>query len=440
MKKLLLLSAIMLSINAYSSASSDNSIFKGVTKVRLQNGTTVLINENHSQPLVSVQVWVKVGSNNENEKTSGLSHFIEHLIFKGSKNYPGDLITRNTETNGGVINAATSKEFTHFHIDIQKEQFSNAVKMLADAMSDALFPEADIEFERPVVVEEIIRSNDNPNSVIYDLFCSSIFLKTPYRKNVIGSADIIRSVSRQDIVNYYKSHYVPENMIVSVAGDFDEKEALELIKDTFGKQPKEFAPAQPMIIEPEHKGNLLAKTKDLEQTYWFGGFIGPDIMSNDQFSADVTATILGGGRSSRLNKTLREEKRLVYGVNASFWSQKGSGIFVFSAVFEPKNSKEVVDVITSEINTLQAKGPTDEELARAKIIIKTQWYQGLETIHDRASSMGYWYLLGRPELADTYINNIEKVTKKDVTDFLDKYYKPYGLNQAELVPKQINAK
>ncbi len=277
MKKYILLILAISCLYPCLYASNGNSIFKGVKTVRLHNGTTVLIDENHSQPLVTVQVWVKVGSINEDESTYGLSHFIEHLIFKGSKNYPGDLMTRMVETRGGMINAATSKEFTEFYIDMQKDGFEDAVKLLADAMSNALFPQEEIDRERPVVIEEIVRSNDNPGSVLYDLFNTTMFLVTPYKHNVIGSANIIRKVSREDILNYYHKHYLPENIIVSVGGDFDAGKAREIIKNSFGKTEMDSRAAseQPSLIEPEHKSNFLARTKDVEHAYWLGGFPGP---------------------------------------------------------------------------------------------------------------------------------------------------------------------
>ncbi len=169
-------------------------------------------------------------------------------------------------------------------------------------------------------------------------------------------------------------------------------------------------------------------------------FLGPDITSDDQFAADLASTILGGGRSSRLYRKLREEDRLVYSVSSSFWSQRGTGVFAINAVFDIENEKKSVEGIINEINTLMKYGPTDEEMDRAKIMTKSQWYFNLETIHDRASTLGYWNLIGRPDLADTYIENIEKVTKDDIVAFFKKYYGPNNINQAELIYKSKNAK
>jgi predicted Zn-dependent peptidase len=233
---------------------------------------------------------------------------------------------------------------------------------------------------------------------------------------------------------------VPENIFVAIVGDFDAKEAQKLVEDTFGKQPAGPVPPQPNLIEPEHIPCMLAKTKDIEHSYWYGGFLGPDLSSNDQFAADLTANILGGGRSSRLYRTLREEKQLVYNINAGFMSQRGTGVFVFSAVFEPKNENEVVAEIMKQLISLQTTGPTNDELNRAKEMLKSSWYFGAETFNAQACNLGYWHMQGKPDMIDGYVDGLMKVTDQDIIDFLRKYYKSYGLNQAVIVPKQSNAK
>lgn len=408
--------------------------------MQLKNGVTVLLKENRQLPIVSVHTWVKVGSVNEDETTLGLSHFLEHLIFKGSKNYPGDAITRKVETQGGMINAGTSKEFTNYYIDIRKEACEDAVRILADAMANALLPAEEIEKERPVVLEEIARHNDNPNAMVDELFDNSLFLKTPYRTPILGSEAVIKNVTRDNIMKYYHTHYVPKNIYVAIVGDFNTADIEKLVKETFGKQEVAPLPEQPALNEPEHKPVFLAKTKDVEHAYWLGGFLGPDIHSNEQFSADIAANILGGGRSSRLFRILREQKRIVYNINSGYISQRGTGVFAFSAIFDPKNEQEVINAVMLEITLLKEGGPTDDELKRAKESLRSQWYFGTETFNAQASNLGYWHMQGRPEMIDGYVNKIMKITKKDVTDFLKKHYKPYGLNQAVIVPKTANAK
>lgn len=434
MKVITILFAIFIaSINSF--CYSAQYFEKGAQKVQLENGLTVIIKEEHANPVVSVQVWVKVGSVHENEKTAGLSHFLEHLIFKGSKDYPGQEISRKVETQGGVINAATSKEFTEFYIDIQKSAYEDAIKILADAMANAVFPPEEIENERPVVIEEIRRHSDNPGAVLHDLFSEAVFLQTPYRYSIIGSSDVIQNITRDEIMNYYHAFYTPENMVLSIAGDLNPDEALDIVKNTFGKQNKMPTVNEPSLTEAQHQPKIIKSNKNLEQAYWMAGFIGPDIVSDEQFAADITSTILGGGRSSRLYRKLREELQLVYSIGASFWSQRGSGLMVFTAMFDPNKEQKVVETIGKELDRLITEGPSEAELKRVKEMTKSQWYFGKETSHEQATLFGYWQMQGNPGMAEKYIDGIEKVGKEDIINFLKKYFQPQGLSQAIIVPE-----
>ncbi len=417
-----------------SIAPAEASRAKGVTKVQLDNGSTVLIKENHAQPVVSVQVWVKAGSVNEADDTRGLSHFIEHLLFKGSDKYPGDTMSRLVETQGGIINAATSKEYTQYHIDIQSGAYKDTIRLLADASFHAAFPAEDIDRERPVVIEEIRRHKDNPGATLYDHFNQSLFPTTPYRHSIIGSDEVIRTVTRERILEHYHRYYVPGNMIVTITGDVKTAEALALVRDTFGVEKGSPVPTQPNLMEPLHAAVSFKVDRDVENAYWMGGLVGPDLQSGDQFAADITAVILGGAKSSRLYQKLRESRQLVYSIGSSFWSQRGSGILAISAVFPPEKEKEVLKGITDEIELLRREGPDPAELKRAKEIEKAQWFFGLETFHDQGAALGYWHLQGNPGMIDAYVQGIEKVTARDVQRFLDAYFEKQQLSEALLLP------
>jgi predicted Zn-dependent peptidase len=364
-----------------------------------------------------------------------LSHFLEHLIFKGTKKYPADEISKIVETQGGVINAATSKEFTYFYIDTYKAGAQDSVKILADAMGNITLPPDELERERPVVLEEIARHNDNPGAMLYDVFTEALFPDSPYKPSVLGSSDVIKNVSRAQILDYYKAHYVPANMVMCIVGDINPDEMLALVKDTLGKLENRKPPAEPSLVQKEHKGNFISLPKDVEQTYSLSGFLGPDVLSEEQGIADVSSVILGGGRTSRLYRKLREEKRLVYGIGSSFWGQRGTGAVVISSVFAPENQKAVLEATREQVDDLAKNVPSDEELKRAKEILKSQWYFGNETYHDLASLFGYWETQGNPAMIEKYIAGIESVTKNDVLDFFKKYYNSYGLSTSIIAPK-----
>ena len=405
--------------------------------MKLENGLTVILKENHRYPVVSAQVWVRVGSVNESPTTSGLSHFLEHLIFKGSEKYPGDAISRIVENQGGMINAATSKEFTEFYIDAQSSGWKDAVSILADAMANASMPAADIDKERPVVIEEISRSEDNPSHELYDVFNEAMFVSSPYHERIIGSSDVVKNTPRDAIMAYYHSHYVPSNMVFVLAGDFTAADAIAHIKVTFGKQTPGIAPAEPNLIEPVHNGITIKNPKDLEQSYWMGGFLGPRInQDKESATGDIVSSILGGGRSSRLYRALHEDKQLAYSIWSSYWSQRGSGIFAVGGIYDPKNEAALFEGVRSQMDALSKEGPTDAELARAKQVIKSQWVMGNETYHDQAAQIGYWYLQGNPAILDHYIEIINSITASDVRAFMKDYCIQSKFNQAVLAPKQ----
>lgn len=399
-----------------------SSFLKDVRMLKLDNGLSALFKRDDSSPLVSIEVWVGVGSINEDEKTRGLSHFLEHLIFKGSKKYPGDAISHLVETNGGVINAGTSKEYTVYYIDIQKDAFWQAADILADAMQNALLPADEIEKERPVIIEEIKRSEDSPEGTLYDIFFKAIFPTSVYRHRIIGDKEVIRNVTRDEIFSYYKKHYLPANMVVSVAGDLTEQEFENTIRSLFGAIPSGEKPQMPELKEMSRPVvSTVTQKKKVAHVYAAAGFLAPDLKNDHQFAAELAAVVLGEGRSSRLYKNLREKKQIVYSIGSSYYGQRGDGIFGISAVFDKKNLDIVRKEVEAEVAALATTGPTDEEMARARAIIKSQWIFQQEKIHDQASMLGYWQLQDNLKILDEYLHKINAVKKDDIIEFFKRY-------------------
>lgn len=408
---------------------------KGVERMKLSNGVTAVLKKDTSVPVVSVNVWVKTGSINENQNQAGLSHFIEHLMFKGSKNYTGDLMTRNVEKMGGLINAATSKEYTCYYIDIQKDGCIEAIKMLADTVSNPLFPSEEIEQERKVVVEEIQRHKDSPQSMLFEYFMETLYKNSDYKNSIIGSSDVIKNISREEIISYYKKHYVAQNMFVSVVGDFDKEAVIKTIENTFGKFESGILPQEPVIIEnSDAVSDFTAKDKTVH-TYLLAGFKGPDMSSDDIYVADVALNILGSGKSSRLYKILKEEKNLVFAISSSFMTLRGTGSALISAVFEPSKYDETVKAMETELDKLTEYGPSESELNKIKTNIKSSWIFGLQTFGEQAGQLGYWHSQGHPDKFENYLNSIDKVTVEDVKKFMKKYYSKEKLAKVSICPK-----
>ncbi len=406
----------------YISQTLNASFLKDVKIIKLENGMTALFKPDSSLPITSLQVWVGAGSAYEDKNTRGLSHFLEHLIFKGTKKYPGDAISHLVETNGGVINAGTSKEYTVYYIDIQKEAFEQAADILADAMQNALMPDDEIERERPVVLEEIKRHDDSPEGVLYDIFSETIFTASPYKYRIIGDEEVIRKVNRQEIMEYYKKFYVPSNMTVSIVGDLATDEVEKILLETFGKIPHGEKPLDRDMKETlKPSFEITRRRKNVAHTYAICGFLGPNNKDENQFAAEISSIILGDGHSSRLYKNLREKKQLVYSIGSSYYGQKGDGIFSVAAIFDRKNFGSVKKEVESELSKLAGEGPSAEELDRAKELIKSQWVFNQEKVHDQAGMLGYWHLQGNLNIIEEFMGKINSVTKEDVKKFLKNY-------------------
>jgi predicted Zn-dependent peptidase len=217
--------------------------------MKYNNGLTSILINNENSLTASAIVFVRVGSVDEKASQAGLSHFIEHLMFKGSKNYPRDSFSKNVENFGGEINAATSKEFTMYYINMQKDFVEKSLKMLADTMQNPLFPKDEIDKERKVVIEEIQRHFDNPESILYEKFYETIYKTSALKNSVIGTSAVISNISSEEIYEYYKTHYVPEKMLIVVSGGFDKEKVEKVIGNTFAKFEKQKVPSEPLLKE-----------------------------------------------------------------------------------------------------------------------------------------------------------------------------------------------
>jgi len=387
----------------------------------LDNGLVVLLKKSPELPVVSVQVWVKTGSIYETEQTNGISHFLEHLVFKGTEKYLVNQISKKIESYGGIINAGTSKEYTVYFVDIPKEGIEDAFDVISQLVFHATFPEDELEKERLVVIEEIKRYEDNPGNVLYENFNNKLFTLSSYKWRILGKEENIRTLPRQEIINYYKTHYHPKNMVLSICGDFDNN-IYELIKKYFDVKISTDYITTNILLDEEPKGSIFeVKKHKVQHTYFLSGFLGPKINDKHQYTGDVLSIILGEGISSRLYEILREEKHLVYEIGSGFYTQLGPSIFYISGVCERKNLEKVVDEINNILTDLRTNGPTDKELEKAKQILLTRWYFNNETVHSKSATAAWWFLFKSLEELNSYIDNINKINKEDIKEFLTIY-------------------
>lgn len=414
MKKLIILAAITLCGNFAWAA--DAQMYK------LNNGQTVVIQEVKSNPIVIIDTWVKTGSIDETDENNGVAHFLEHLFFKGTQNHePGDF-DKILETKGAITNAATSKDFTHYYVTIPSKDFDLAMGLHADMMMNPLIPRNEMEKERKVVLEEINKDLTSPNKILYENLVSMLYKNHPYKRKVIGRSDVIETITRDQVLNFYNSHYSPSNMVTVVIGDVDANHALEKIKQEFNNETskaiKNVYAKEPPLTKQEKKVEYLPT----ESGYMIIGYRGVSIDDKDSYALDVLSTVLGEGRSSVLNQVLKEKKRLAFSVDAGNSTMRDDGMFYVSANFEPEKCKAVQDAIFAEIKKIQEKGITDEQLNLAKNIIERNTYYARESITNIATEIGYTVALTDDmKFYDNYLDNIKSVTAASVKKAAEKY-------------------
>ena len=420
MKKFIVLLITLLFANIVNAA--DLNVYK------LDNGQTVVIKEVKNNPIVTIDTWIKTGSINEDDKNNGVSHFLEHLFFKGTTNHAPGEFDKILETKGAITNAATSKDFTHYYITIPSKDFDLALEMHSDMLLHPLIPRKELEKERKVVIEEIMKDANSPNTLVYDNLINMLYTNHPYKRKVIGKADIIKNIQREQILDYYNTYYNPSNMITVIVGDVDTASAIEKVKYDFNaeyEKPLEQNFPKEKILTSQARNTAYA---DVQTGYMIIGFRGTDIDDKDSYALDVLSTILGDGRSSVFYQKIKEQKQLANSIGASNTGFKDDGIFYISATFNPEKCTKLEESIFEEIKNIQKNGVTQEQLQLAKNIIERDTYYNRESISNIAGEIGYTFVTTNDiKYYDTYIENIKKVTADDVKRAADKYL---GINKS----------
>jgi zinc protease len=405
-------------------------------KTVLPNGLTVILQESHAAPVVTVQFWVKVGSAREEPEIAGITHFIEHLIFKGTAKRKVGEIAREIEGVGGEINAYTSYDQTVYHVVLASRYLDLALETLSDAVFNPSFDAAEVDKERLVVLEEIKRGQDDPGSELTKLLYAKAFTKHPYGRPVIGYKEIIEKVSRQDIVKYHKKWYYPNNMALVVAGDFEKEKLMAKIKALLEKIPAGKLPPDVVIQEPEQKAiRSFSESRDVKRAYLMMSYPTPDINNPEVYALEVLASILGEGDSSRLFRTVKEEKSLIDGVWAYVFTPKDPGNFLVGATCEPDKLEAAQQAILEEIREIRKKPVSEEELGRAKILAQKEHLHSQETVQGQARQLGYFELVAGDAYKELeYINKIQQVSAQDVLSMAKKYLDDSHLTWGTITP------
>lgn len=408
------------------------------TVQKLPNGQTVVVYEIKNNPIVTIDTWIKTGSVNETDTNNGVAHFLEHLFFKGTKAHPVGDMDRILESKGAIVNAATSKDFTHYYITIPSEYFDTAMELHSDMLLHPQIPRKELEKERKVVLEEIAKDGNTPAKKVYDNLNDMMYTTHPYKRKVIGSADIIGTIRREEILDYFNNYYAPSNMVTLVVGDVDTAKAVSKIQACFNQEYKKPVKKNFRRENPLQNQKRKIEYTDTQSGYMMIGFRGVSICDKDTYALDVLAEVLGGGKSSKLFRDIKEQKGLAYSISASNGSFRDDGIFYISANFTPTSLDKLEKAIFEEICYIQKYGVTDEELERAKKMIVQDTYYSRESTSNISSELGYiMALTNSSEIYNTYVDNIKRVTAEEVRAAAQRYL---GVNRSAVsivLPKSM---
>jgi zinc protease len=408
----------------------------------LPNGLTIIVQEDRSAPVASVQAWCGTGSVDENEHLgAGLSHILEHMLFKGTKANPAHAISQKIQDAGGYINAYTSFDRTVFWIDVPKDGIRAALGVLSDAMMNSTLPVEEYAKEQEVIRREFAMGMDDPDRMAGQLLFATAYQRHPYRLPVIGLIDIFNQLTRDDVLRYYQTRYVPNNLTFVVVGDVEAEAVSQQLADFFQAYPAKSL--QPVYIpaEPPQLGRREVEQEFVtELTRLSLAWHIPEITHPDVPALDILSTILGDGRSSRLYRRVREETGLAYGVSAFSYTPGDPGLLGIDATVEPENRHKARDLILEIISDVQKTGVTADELAKAKKISLSHHLSSLTTMRGQASDLGSnWFLTRNLDFTRDYLAAVQKITPEDISRVAGRYLVDDNLTIVSLNPKTAPA-
>ena len=385
----------------------------------LSNGLRVAVDEMKDVETVSVGVFVNTGSRNETVKINGISHFLEHMAFKGTKKRSSVQIAEEFEGIGGRINAYTSKEKTVYYAKVLKQHAEFAVEFLADILQNSVFDKSEMEKERGVILQEIAMTNDTPDDIIFDYFQEAAYPDQALGRSILGPVKNIKKFGRDDFIDYINKQYSYRNMAVVAAGNIKEKDLVKWSKKYFTKLGND-------IIKPveyaEYVGGDFRKEKKLEQINLVMGFKGVSYIDDDYYAAQILAMVLGGGMSSRLFQEVRENRGLAYSIYAFNSSHIDSGLFGIYAGTTPEKTNELVLATCDEVKKICEK-ISDKELARVRMQFEASLLMAKESSSTRMQRLGSDILSHDRLILDKEIlKKVNAVTKSEVARVAQKIF------------------
>jgi len=411
---------------------------KDLTQHRLNNGLTLLVREARTQPVVTVDAWVDTGSINEPAAINGISHFLEHMLFKGTEKYAPKVIDRLVEDIGGYWNAGTSKDYTHYYCTVATPFRETAMDVVSDILRNAKLDAAELDRERLVILEEWKRKQDEPDGLLWEEVYFAAFDESPYRPTILGEPDTIKAIDATSMRDYFERYYAPQNLRLVVVGDISAADAIDLAEKYFGDWGRTYRPLDTTHKSKRAAGNRRVMKRDVKETYAAISFPGPDATTEaDLPAADALEIVLGRGDASRLHQRLVEREQVVHGVDVGTPGQKSDGLFFVTAALDDEHYSKFKNGSLEEIRKFQSDGPTAEEMQRAKTMIYNQTVYSRETTSGTTSQIGYLSTLtGSTDFLVTYLDRLAAVTAEDLVRVATSYLNPAMMNEAIITPKE----
>lgn len=386
-----------------------------VTIKKLNCGTTVIMEKSERVQSAALGIWVRAGASDEWDEVSGVSHFIEHMMFKGTKNRTAKQIAEDVDKIGGVFNAFTGKEATCYYIKTLSSNICKGAEILLDMLTGSKFDQEEMDRERQVICEEIKMVKDTPDDDVYDTISELVAGGNPLGRSILGTPESLAGIDRSRLVDYRDQMYARDSIVVAVAGNFDE-EAIEAIFEDRLTSLRDKKPKKEIQLKP-YQQSFNVKVRDIEQTHICLATPGIALDDPRYYAFVLLNSIFGGSMSSRLFQNIREQKGLAYSVCSmnlfsSYW-----GFFSIYAGVSPEKAEEALDAIHYELDTLRKSGVTGEELAMAKEQMKSSYIFGLESVNSRMFSIGKnKLLLDRVYAEEEVLSSFDRVTREDIRE------------------------
>lgn len=388
----------------------------------LENGLTIIGEEIPYVKSISLGIWINAGSRIEDEEISGISHFIEHMLFKGTKNRTSKQIASEIDNLGGQINAFTSKECTCYYVKLLDSHIDIGIDILSDMILNSKFNEDDLDKERSVIIEELKMYEDSPEDLAYDLLTENIYKNDPLGMNIIGTEESLKKLNREKLLDYFNKYYVPNNSVIAISGNFNFNEIINKIEDKFKGWKKRSVNID--IKKAEFKSCFLTKNKDIEQVNLAMSLEAVPLENDEEvYALAVINTVFGGSISSRLFQKIREEKGLVYSIYSSQSLYRKCGELGIFASMSNEHLEEVYESIIEEIKIMKKDYLTEQEIKESKEQLKGSYILGLESTSSRMMSIGRSLLLNnKVESTDDILKSIDNVDRETVKKVIDKIF------------------